>query len=425
MKKPVKELDIGDPFDHFAKQAFRNATKSRFPIQFINEAIAIVRTAFGENWVRKMFEKNRGATPIRPLSKHPLADCFTIAGESQIAEVLELAIYLKKLAKVRNIDYVITQMKDKYYSGLLQLAYAYRFLRIGASELELEPPTSKGKKADIFLKFENLPCLVECYIPRSKIVETSIELEYSIYPIFDALKSKKGIYRVSIRLKKSIRPRDRKEIEKKVIELVNNINGQESVKTEDDLAEILIENISKMREETDFPNQRGPWKVYGGADWGVNQSFADLQKIQGIRDGLKDERKRGNRIFVWRPEAEKKRDSLEERINTLTKKISKKLTQVKSEGSKTKRIIIVSVGEGKHQNRDDLKICTELGRRIVIGHSNVLMLILTSRVWSIRHRHKYAGVSSFGAGLNLVPVQSLFKKLSVLEDEHDILEDWA
>jgi len=424
MKEPMNELDIGDPFDHFAKQAFRNAKRFRFPLRFINESIAIVRNAFGEIWLRGMFGRDRGATPVALHSKHPLADCFAVAGENQIAEILELAVYLKHLAGVKNLEYVITQMKDKYYNGLLQLAYAYRFSKIGASNIELEPKANKGKRGDIYFEFYDSPCMVECYIPRSSRLDTSIELHHSVRAIFDALESKDGIYRVSIRLKKSISPLDRKQIHAKVIELIHTIHRQEHMEIEDDIAKILIENISKSEVETDFPTSRGHWTVYGGADWGINQYWTDRGGIQDIRDGLEKRTQRGNRIFVWRSPGEKKRMSLQERVDGLTKKMTKKLAQTKLADEQTKRIIIVSIGEGKHEDPDDIRICQEVGRRISIDHSNLFMIILTSRVWTIQSRYRYVSVILYSQGLDYHPSKTLFERLNEFEGRHDIFEDW-
>jgi hypothetical protein len=425
MKEPIKELDIGDPFDHLAKQSFRNAARFGFPSQFINEAIAIVRSAFGQDWLHGMFEKSRKDMPVILQSKHPLVGCFTVAGENQIAEVMELAVYLKHLAKVKNLDYVITQMKEKFDSGLLQLAYAYRFLKLGATDLELEPASNKGRKGDIFCKLENLPCMVECYVPRSKNEDTSLELHHSVGTIFEALKAKNGIYRVTIKLKKSISAKDRKLIEGKIISMINNIQREEPAEEVNELAEIAIQNISKMEAETDFPTLPGLWTVYRGADWGVHECYVDRREIQNIRDGLDSHRRTGNRIFVWRTEAEKKHLSVEDRVVQLTKKISKKLHQAKHIDGSTKRVVVVSVAEGKHEDDDDLRICNELRERIVLGHSNVFMVILTSRVWMLQNRYKYVGACLFGKGLDYVPSEALFKKLNVFEQKHDILQDWG
>jgi len=423
MKEPVDELDIGDPFDHFAKQAFSNAKRFGLPSSFINESIAIVMGAFGEDWLRTMFVKDRSSTPVIPASRHPLADCFAIAGKNQIAEILEIAVYLKHLAQVKNVNHVITQMKDKYYSGFLQLAYAYRFSKIGARNIELEPKTNKGKRGDIYFEFNNFPCIVECYIPHTSKLDTSIELYHSFGAIFDALISKDGIYRVSIKLKKSINSRDRKLIQSKIIGLINIMHGEEPVETEDEIANILIENISKADVEADFPTSPNHWTVYGDADLCAHQYWTDRAGIQAIRDDLEKHRRRGNRIFVWRPPSEKKKILLQERVDVLVKKMSKKLAQIKPVDEQTKRLIVVSVGEGKHERDDDIRISQEVGRKISIDHSNLFMIILTSRVWTKQNRHRYVSVILYSRGIDYYSSKELFEKLSEFEEKYDLFQE--
>jgi hypothetical protein len=86
--------------------------------------------------------------------------------------------------------------------------------------------------------------------------------------------------------------------------------------------------------------------------------------------------------------------------------------------------MIVSAGEGKHEDENDIKICQEVGQKISIQHSDVFMVILTSRVWTMENRYKYVGVSLFSAGLDYAPSHPLFRKLSKFEKDFDILQDW-
>lgn len=424
MKQPIPELDIGDPFVHFAKQAYRNANRFGVPSEFIDESIAIVRGAFGDDWLQSQFDKSEKELPVLLLRRHPLMECFTIAGEEQIKEVMELAVYLKHLSKVKNVDYVIAQMRDKYHSGLLQLAYAYRFLKLGAADLTLEPPSSRGRKSDIRFELLNMPILVECYIPKAKENNSSLELHHSVGPIADALKGKQGAYRVCIRLKSSIDAKDRKRIERAVISMVHALGDPEQMEKSDESADILIEPVADGADEVDFPQGSGPWRMYGGADWSAHFGYCTRQEIQETRNGLDRRYKMGSRLFVWRPPGEKGEPSLEQRVERLERKISRKLSQANPRDKATKRILIISVEEGKHENYDHLRVCNELHPRILRRHSNVFLVILTARVWTTENDYRYPAISLCGPGENSILSLALVKELSALEQRHDILGDW-
>jgi hypothetical protein len=131
-----------------------------------NEILAVVQNAFGKEWLdEKIKEREKGTT--LNSSRHPLAGMFLVPGETQIRAMFELGIYLKELALVPCLNDVMRQLKNKddFENTLIQLAYGFRFSKIGATDLAFEPDVDDGRKADILFKFDGQQYLAECFRP--------------------------------------------------------------------------------------------------------------------------------------------------------------------------------------------------------------------------------------------------------------------
>lgn len=105
-----------------------------------------------------------------------------VPGETQVKAMFELGIYLRQLATVPKLLDVIRQLKNKddFDSAFIQLAYGFRFLKIGATEIAFEPDIDNGGKADIIFKFSNQSYLAECFpISDNQLSSTSFS---SCYP---------------------------------------------------------------------------------------------------------------------------------------------------------------------------------------------------------------------------------------------------
>ena len=181
-------LDIGDPFEFFVKQAYTLYRELSIPLDFAHEAIAIIKMAFGEEWLREKVRTKTRATAL-PLRTHPLGNYLAVSGPRDIVDILELAVYIRRLWNVPRLMDVLNSMKEDYGPGYMQLAYAYRLVRAGASNIQLEPEAEGGRKADIYFELSGVPYLVECYIPQVEHEDSSQELQYSVEPIFRAIRS--------------------------------------------------------------------------------------------------------------------------------------------------------------------------------------------------------------------------------------------
>ena len=88
--------DIGDPFEFWVEQAHRLADHNGFPKGFIEEAAQMVRSAFTSEWLENVFDRGYSKRSLLPQAPHHLDALFCVAGVNQIAELMELAAYLKR-----------------------------------------------------------------------------------------------------------------------------------------------------------------------------------------------------------------------------------------------------------------------------------------------------------------------------------------
>lgn len=425
---PSKVFDTGDPFEYWIKQAYKFEKEINLPADFATEAIAIIKGAFGEQWIRDELKRRDRSAPFLRLREHPIANCFTSPAEPQLVKIFELAIYIKKLIRCRELYQVIKQMKDEnqFATGLLQLAFAYRFQKLDAKNIELEPDADKGRKGDIYFEYGGNKFMVECYIPHtSSTMRTSFELHNSIGPIFDVIDKYKLILRVSIKLKRSITVIDRREIEKTVTHLIDKIGDQKHISTEVDSANITIDNIQDLKEDNDFPKSKNKdMDLYGGADWGVNQQRVHIEQIQNARDGKLANTKRLSRVLVWEPECEKKEPDILERVEELTDKIEKKLSQTKKSEKSIKRLLIVGITEARDKkNKNVLLAFRKIQHNIVRAHLDVAGVFMASRNWTTRSRYQYSGILLTGRAKDSL-AERFFEEFNILEADVDLLEDW-
>jgi hypothetical protein len=353
---------------------------------------------------------------------HPLGGCFSVPGPGQIIEIIELGIYLKRLAGVSGLEQVVTDMKEHYASGLLQLAYAYRFLRLGVSNLELEPSAGAGKKADIGFELVGKPYLVECYIPRLMFRDSSVELYHSFDKIGKGLRN--GSARVCIRLKRTIDASDRKRIESLAIKAARDLGDAPSVQVVDDAVHMTITRITPDEVESDF--RREDWfqkpAREGHPDWGIKCELVSRKDLKRLREASGDVKAiPASSFLVWQAPEEKREIPLEERICSLEKKIGRKSPQVRRSDSPG-RIVVVSIPEAREMSHDSVRVIRELHGRLMRKHPDMSAIIITYRGWMDIHRHKHSLFLLEGFGPYPLPAGT-FEKLRDIE-QADHLQDW-
>ncbi len=410
---------MDEPFIFFEQQAYKFREKLDLPTEFIGEAIDILRNAFGEEWIRTRANSKDKSIAL-PLRDHPIGEYFSTPSESQIVGALELAVYLKRLMNVKKIEKVITQMKDKFYPHHLQLAFGYRFLRCGATELEFEPEALSGRFGDIFFKIDGKPIMVECYVPHIQTVDTSREFHYSTGPIFKSIKD--GKKRICIHLVKSITPEDRKRIQTLIINAISSSSNDQIIELKDEAATISIEDISFLKEDSDFSEPGSPpMKLYGDADWGVNEQRIAKEQIPDVRLGTAP-RNILSRIFVWKAPQEKNNVEIEERIKELEKKIKDKLAQTKHNDG-AGRFLIINIPEALDLNSKTFKIVKCLNEEIIRKCKNMAGMILTRRIWTDKNRYIHGGMLMEGHPQYRF-INTFYDKLNLFERGNDIIKDY-
>jgi len=419
-KQQAPELKIGDPFRFFERQAWEVRKKLDLPMEFVPEALAILQNAFGEDWLRRQVETTTRRSPI-PFHVHPLGGCLGVAGESQIVEVLELAVYLKRLFDVPAIVNVLHDMKTKYAHGFLQLAFAYRLRRVGATEMRLEPSAARGRKADIFFEIDRHAYLVECYIPRQQRRDSMPEMHHVVGPISKALGQQ--LRRVRIYLQRTVTAVDRKRIQGKVIRAIRESSEQAGITIDDEAARIVIERFSLEGGDPDYPNPAfaKPEGPYGDADFAARFTSVSAKDIPAVRLGVPKANVFG-RLFVWRPAVEEVAPPLEERVSYLADKLSDKLAQTHREDM-PRRILIVLIPEGDDRSDDTVQFVHEVGRRLVGKHDLIAGMFLLRRVWLVKGRFQYRGYFLGGKEDSRLPSE-VFQRVYQIEQDEDILQDW-
>ncbi|MEL6195773.1 MAG: hypothetical protein AAFZ38_05670 [Myxococcota bacterium] len=161
-------LNRDDYIDYWVANARSELRRQDRRHDCVTEAISIICGTFGREWLE---EAARSSVPLNRMDSdknHPLGSSIASVSTKYISEVIELALYLRTLFDVPGIGQVTTALRSptEYPSAFLQLALAYRFRSLGATELELEPPVADGRIADIAFRYRGRRFVVECFVPR-------------------------------------------------------------------------------------------------------------------------------------------------------------------------------------------------------------------------------------------------------------------
>lgn len=431
MQKETDVFDVGDPFEYWCKQAYKLSGKLKISPDFIMEAMEIVKGAFGKEWLIQSFNRqSRGGVLTAIHQPKSLKDNILTPSESSIMAIYEIAVYIKRLLHIKNLDKVLVMMKSNYAQSLLQLAFGYRFLKLGGRNLEFEPIAKEGRVADIFFELDGIPYMVECYIPQEpETIDSTQILIHSRQVISRAIFSANKIVRVFIDLKQTVYSKEKIIIEKMITDAIKGTPAGEDIIIDNDIAQITISDISTMHEDNDFPVPPNPMKLYGDADLGMHLGEVPKTKevMSQIRDGAYIYDGIRSRIFVKRPKSEKTKTSVSDRVNRLKGKLEDKLSQTRHPDLEVRRILIAEIPEGKQVVVEDSlsakHICQKLQERIIPSHSNISSLFLCCRTWTTAFRHYYTGVLVQGKEQDCIPAE-LMLKLNKMERDYIWVNDW-
>ena len=423
-RKYIKELDIGDPIEHWIQRAHKRAKVLKLPINLINDSAAIVVNALGRRWLDENFAKPDKSFPFP--DKNPIVHDFEVAGDLQIVTIMEIAEYLRFLATTPGINKVLTMLKNKkqYFSSFLQIAYAYRFLKLGASEMVFEPPVDEGRHSDIFFLYKNQHFLVECFCPKYNDKEQdSFQdiLKYSVDKLFDAAKKYKTKIFYYINFYRKITPQERKKVINLCITSLSKLisQGAKEITLNHDSCEIHIYNAGEIEKGNQEEYRTLITRLESESDFGCNAYLVAASQLEKVRNTFNYKRIETSRLFMRRPPEEEN----PEWIVDLGRKIEEKIAQVRRRLDNPRGVLIVNSEIGLLQNKIDEIYARRLQYKILKTHENIDAVILTSHKWMVHRRNQLI------AALLLGPETILFDHketltMNFLEDTVDLLKGW-
>lgn len=373
--------EYSDPVDFFRISAMGLADKLAINGSQINEAVGILATALGAEWLRQISSRRY---PTAFSNRHPLALILTTAGEHQVVEVLELASYLRVLAHVENIDQVIHHLRngDQYDGAVMQLAFAYRLFRTeGTTALVLEPPVDGGKKADIYFERGSKKYLVECFYGVRRNPFPTMELiQRIVTKFFDAGAHRRIRVRLCLRLKASLSAELVAEISRIASELVDALDRNNVADRENERFHVsLVKTAEPFAKDPMGDEWNQANKQYGPADSHMNQYFVPPQDMARFREST-DETRIESRALFWLPRSTAP-TSAQERAEKILKKLEPKLSQTKRKQDNPFRIIIADSPEGGLGDRRSWDVAHHIQYGLVPGHQGIACIILNNRGW--------------------------------------------
>jgi len=411
---------MNDPTTQFETRGIAVGLKIGIPVHVVREAVDILQAAFGAEWLT---ERTRDKRPddVVPVCVHPLGMMIDIAGASQVTEACEVALYLKTLAHTPRLPTVIRKMKNAqdYLPSLMQLAFAYRFLRIGAEAMELEPPVADGRVGDLGFRLDGNYYLAECYIPRALpwLPEGAGELRRAMNKIMDAISGEGDpLHRVLlVRPKRSITAKDRKWVVALVTRLAREVGREREAIYEDDALTVELRRVPSSELALYLPRDKGERypEFYGGAHTFLFSRYVSqeelaayqVRSVEHLNGPIRDV------LLIWSPPCADAMPTADEWIDSLTDKISSKLAQARRD-DEPRRLMIVGLHAADEDGEEVVSALERLGRRLAGRHDNYGGALFVSRTAWPNHRHGYVGYASAGSPQHTLPISAVAAHLS-------------
>ena len=337
-----------DPVTYFRVTAMRLAPKIGVTVAEADEAVSLVIGAFGIDWLNREADNFPESTPM-PFRRHHMGGVISTAGETQLAEVLELATYLRVLAEVSGVGGLIAGLKAQFHQALLQVTYAARLKMAGVEHMRLEPPALDGRLGDIRFDVLGESYVVECYRPTTRSTgDAHNEIVRIVQECLDLAREERWILAIGVALTEDPSPAIRAQTLNMIAEAVTVVvarrnRGDEHFPSLTVVGAIATVSVSiatnvrtgdgpKLRRDPAFPFQENDWDTY------LRDGFvreADVRAIEGsVLDGVGQ-----SSCAVWLPSdlraEQAKPAETAELLRRLGAKIEKKLAQARSaEGAK-------------------------------------------------------------------------------------------
>ena len=404
-----------DPITDFETRGIAVGLRIGIPAHVVQEAVDILRAAFEAEWLTERALDKR-PNDFVPMCVHPLGMMIDIAGASPLTEACEVALYLKTLAHIPRLTTVIRNMKNAqdYLPSLMQLAFAYRFLCIGAEAMELEPPVADGRVGDLAFRLDGNYYLAECYIPRTLpwLSEGAGELRQAMNKIMDAISDEGDpLHRVLlVRPKRSITAKDRKWVVALVTRLAHEVGKEREATHQDDTLTVELRRVPSSELAEYLPrNEGGQYPAfYGGAHTFLlsrqvlheDLSAYQAHSIEHLNGPIRDV------LLVWSPPCANAVPTVDQWIEGLTDKISSKLAQARRD-DEPRRLLIVGLHVADERGETVVTALETLGKRLAGRHNSYGGALVVSRTTWPNHRHGYVGYALAGNPQHTLPISAV------------------
>jgi hypothetical protein len=400
MFSPDRDLEhlkppIGSPeelFNWWMNISGRFLTEQKIDPSILSSALSIVLNAFGFEWIRKEMRPTVKVVIPEP-SGHQLANWLNTPGYFQICSVIELARYLRDLHTDRGFELMMPMLKSEgqFYSAFMQLAYAHRFLQMGAKKLVLEPDVDGGLKADIRFEYEGTVFLCECFIPEEKRKKDRDDWFRKTSAAFfeeSTRASQRMILFADLSCVQEFSQTFFSQTKSAMItHMRNHLDSETKFSVHD--ANFELYNTSTMDDSSENNLFQ---ELCERSTSSINRTLVDKHKVHRIRFG-EDVQKHADSRFLIRVSDE---GTVDETFDRLAKKISRKTPQVRTSERNIRGLIIVGSPLGlpsnefvDHRHRETIR------RRILDRYKNIAAIIFADRTIDDRKRSLYSGYFMF------------------------------
>lgn len=399
----------------FLERCTRLASALRLRPGAAEEGAAILEVAIGRDWIEHVAaaDGQKFTSRFTRDEWHPIGEAYGCAGTSQIVEMLELAVYLKRLYSVPRQNEVVRQLRADYNHAFLQLAIAYRLQRTGMPLVSFEPSVAEGRHGDIEVADGDRRLLVECYCPRTLRRDRGHELErlattlkqFMDHPI-----------RVDVRVKRTVTAADGKRIAAKLSSLQRRI--EQRLSWDDDAACIEITPI-ELRKISQH-DQEYRMRLGGDADWCMECGSIYEDEAELLALGGDVEQRVSSLLRVWLPDSEGRFDDTTY-ATELSEKISRKMTQVRT-AQRASRLVIAAVPGMERRDEQTHSLSLAIAQRLSQKHEDWNGVLLLSRRWLPEQRYMIFGSWIPGPASPALTADQ-FVSLNRLEESNDILAE--
>jgi hypothetical protein len=365
----------------------------------INEALGVLQSVLGEDWLKSAL----GRDPAHPIAfrKHPIGNLITPAGDIQIAGTLELVEYLKAAAASPVFADLVAGLKAAYGSTFLQLAFGYRFRRLGAVGLQFEPPVERGRKGDLAFEIEGTRIIAECYIPRVR--RNNVEANWLLMQALELRKSERpAVLSIAVKLKRGLSGPERKSLLRLLADLARQVDdaiAADRLSDDSRYEETETAHVSVARSRSVGPGEHSLGRQHiMFPDLREKEPFVfgrvGVSRAADVRPGRPPkERETRDCVAIWLADDEEKEQSLkkdlDEPLDDLGFRLERKLAQTK-ESEEVGRLLIVSTWIAQEFHRASPDAIAILRRRLFGKHQNVSGLLLVGRhSWRQPSRKRY------------------------------------